>query len=47
MNTPEKMPKNTEKELADEQDQLKQLEATADAARVAGVYDPSEIEKEK
>jgi hypothetical protein len=48
MKNPEQNLGNTETELTDdEQNQLDQLEAAADAARVAGVYDPSETEKEK
>jgi len=48
MNTPENnqgWQEEVKPEVTDEEKQLKQLDAAADAARVAGVYDPSEAEK--
>ena len=48
MNTPEKGQREMEPEITEEeQNQLDQLKAAADAARIAGVYDPSEVEGEK
>ncbi|MEK7126154.1 MAG: hypothetical protein AAB517_02155 [Patescibacteria group bacterium] len=48
MSTPEQFRGNEKPEITEkEQEQLDQLEAAAEAARVAGVYDPSETEKEK
>lgn len=48
MNTPERFRKDDKSEITDdEQKQLEELEAAADAARVAGVYDPSETEEKK
>ena len=45
MTTPEYFPRS-EKSDSDEDGDLKRLEAAADAARIAGVYDPSETEGE-
>lgn len=48
MNTPEKGPREMKPEITEaEQDQLDALDAAADAARIAGVYDPSETEEKK
>ncbi|TSC64422.1 MAG: hypothetical protein G01um101491_291 [Parcubacteria group bacterium Gr01-1014_91] len=48
MNTPEKGQREMKSEITEEeQSQIDALEAAADAARVAGVYDPSEVEGEK
>jgi len=38
------MPKENKPEVTDEQEQLDQLNAAAEAARKAGVYDPNELE---
>lgn len=46
MNTPEKFSRDAKPEEGDEQEQLEQLERAADAARRAGVFDPSETEGE-
>jgi hypothetical protein len=48
MTTPENKPRDSKPEVTEEEEQLeRQLDATADAARRAGVYDPSETEKKK
>lgn len=49
MNTPERFHRSEKPEIVteEEQDQLNALDAAADAARIAGVYDPSEAEREK
>lgn len=48
MTTPEQFRREDKSEITDdEQKQLEQLEAAADAARVAGVYDPSETENKR
>ena len=49
MNTQEQPQRREEKPgiSEEEQSQLDQLEATAEAARIAGVYDPSETEGDK
>lgn len=45
MGTPERFGGNDKSESsAEEQEQLRQLEATAEAARKAGVWDPSDEE---
>ena len=44
---PEQNPENKKPEVTNEQDQLDQLAMAAKAARVAGVYDPSETEGKK
>ena len=46
METPEKFQKN-EKPDSEEESELEHLEAAAENARIAGVYDPSESEGEK
>lgn len=46
MNTPENYQGHSEvKPEGNEEQRLEELNAAADAARVAGVYDPSEAEK--
>lgn len=43
MNIPERSRRDEKPEITEaEQDQLNALDAAADAARIAGVYDPSE-----
>lgn len=49
MNTPEKGQREMKPDIITEaeQDQLNALEAAAEAARIAGVYDPSGTEEGK
>ncbi len=48
MTTPERFRRDEKPEITEEeQSQLDALEAAADAARVAGVYDPNETGEKK